>query len=81
MKPLTLPKCGTCDLMVPAGPGPDDSLWCHGAPPTAYRVPVVVMVEGQPKHEERLSSAYPPVGRDNPGCAMHPLLRKKLGRA
>lgn len=81
LKPLTLHPCGTCDLTVPIEGATDGSMWCHGAPPDAYRNPVVVVIDGKPTHEERFASAFPPVGKDKPGCALHPMVRKKLGRA
>lgn len=84
MRRADLPKCGTCDLTMPIE-GSKDSLWCHGAPPDAFRELVVVMVEGQPTQEKRTSSTYPPVGKDMLGCAMHPQhpigkALRKLGR-
>ncbi len=52
----SLPTCGTCPFALAAENEADR--WCHGAPPTAA-------VDGS-------TSAYPPVGADKVGCALHP---------
>jgi hypothetical protein len=77
-KPIAFPKCGTCDLGLPDDDKNSNTLWCHGAPPSAIHELVVVMVENQPVQEKRRSSIWPPVHKDKPGCALHPQVRRKL---
>lgn len=52
--------CRTCKFALPAA-GDPNSAWCHRAPPK------LLEAEGQ------LSSAYPIVGMNNPGCGEHRL--------
>jgi hypothetical protein len=78
-KRLTFPKCGTCDLAMTLSEDPKVSIICHGAPPSAFTEFVAVMgTDNVPTQEKRISSAFPPVARDTPGCAMHPQIRRKL---
>lgn len=77
MKRIAFPCCGTCDLTVPDETD-KETLWCHGGPPSAIYELVVTMVENQPVQEKRRSSIWPPVGKNKPGCAQHPQVRKKL---
>lgn len=60
------PTCGTCFFAIPDEAG---NLWCHGAPPTSFRVA-----------EDRYASAYPPVGADLKGCAVHKPARNRRRR-
>lgn len=79
MKRLALPPCGKCDLTAPIA-GVKDTLYCHGGPPGVLNEIVAITVPGsnEVQQQKRTSSQYPPVGIDKPGCALHPLLRKKI---
>jgi hypothetical protein len=80
-KRTAFPPCGTCDLAIPHE-ADKATLYCRGGPPGVFIELVAVQVPGsnQVQQERRISSSFPPVGKDKQGCALHPLMRKKLGR-
>ena len=72
--------CGNCRWWLRDPIDPNNLLadggTCHGGPPTA----IIVMQRGPDRQiTQGLSSAWPPVGRNELPCAMHqfPLTNKK----
>jgi hypothetical protein len=73
MAQMTFPTCGTCNLGVRDGM----DLWCHARPPRPERRMIVETEDGNPHQKEVITSYYPIVGEDKPGCGLHPYFRKK----
>lgn len=74
-------RCGNCRWWLPDPIDPNNLAGgggtCHGGPPTA-----IIVVQRNPTTgavSQALSSAWPPVARDELPCAMHqfPLTNKK----
>lgn len=63
--------CGNCRWWLPDAPGPLTATGqCHGGPPTAVLMILPPEIAGG-EIRRVLSSAWPPVGKNELPCAMH----------